>query len=90
MPKVRAFQIDGVDCWSWSNDHEPPHFHAKKAGEWEVAVHFLEARSRMLQYKGWSKRNLSRQEAKCLLENCERSRAELFEQWEQIQEQNNG
>jgi hypothetical protein len=26
---------------NWSNDHEPPHFHARRAGEWEVKVHFL-------------------------------------------------
>jgi hypothetical protein len=88
MARVLAFQIDGVSCWFWSNDHEPPHFHAKRAGEWEVSVRFLEARSRMILLK-WSKRKLSRQETKTLVENSEKFRAELLDQWEKIQEQNN-
>ena len=41
MAIVRAFEIPGLTLWFWSNDHEPPHFHAKRRGEWEVKVHFL-------------------------------------------------
>lgn len=36
MPKVACFKIPGLSCWFWSNDHDPPHFHAKKEGEWEI------------------------------------------------------
>ena len=42
MPKVECFEIPGLTCWFWSNDHNPPHFHAKKNGEWELRVRFLE------------------------------------------------
>jgi hypothetical protein len=28
-------------CWFWSSDHDPPHFHAKREGEWEIKVQFL-------------------------------------------------
>ena len=42
MPKVACFEIPGLSCWFWSNDHDPPHFHAKKVGEWEIRVKFTE------------------------------------------------
>jgi uncharacterized protein DUF4160 len=42
MPKVACFEIPGLSCWFWSNDHAPPHFHAKKEGEWEIRVKFTE------------------------------------------------
>ena len=42
MPKVACFEIPGLSCWFWSNDHDPPHFHAKKEGEWEIRVKFTE------------------------------------------------
>lgn len=43
MPKLVCFEIPGLSCWFWSNDHDPPHFHAKKEGEWEIRVKFTEA-----------------------------------------------
>lgn len=43
MGKVDAFSIPGCDCFFWSGDHGPPHFHVKKPGEWEVRVYFHEA-----------------------------------------------
>jgi hypothetical protein len=42
MPKVASFEIPGLECWFCSNDHDPPHFHVKRAGEWELKVNFLE------------------------------------------------
>ena len=51
MATVRAFQIDGLKLWFWSGDHEPPHFHAKKSGEWEVKVLFLLGRAEMIEVK---------------------------------------
>jgi hypothetical protein len=41
MPKVVAFEIPGLSCWFWSDDHDPPHFHVKKKGKWEMRVKFL-------------------------------------------------
>ena len=43
MPKVDCFAIPGLVCWFWSHDHEPPHFHVKKLGAWEIRVKFAEA-----------------------------------------------
>lgn len=42
MAKVECLEIPGLECWFWSNDHNPPHFHVKRAGEWELKVKFLE------------------------------------------------
>lgn len=41
MGRVDAFQVPGCDCTFYSNDHPPPHFHAKSPGEWEIKVYFL-------------------------------------------------
>lgn len=40
MPKSK-YQLDGIVIVFYSNDHAPPHFHARKPGEWEIRV-FLE------------------------------------------------
>ena len=49
--KVEAIDVEGLDLWFWSDDHGPPHFHAKRAGEWEIAVFFLEVTERSLVYE---------------------------------------
>jgi Domain of unknown function (DUF4160) len=43
MARVDCIDIPSLVCWSWSNDHDPPHFHAKREGEWEIKVNFLAA-----------------------------------------------
>ena len=50
MSKVAAFIIDGVELWFRSADHEPPHFHVRKAGEWEIKVHILTTTSDRLEF----------------------------------------
>ena len=49
MGKVDCLSIDGVECWFWSQDHRPPHFHAKKPGEWHFRVWFLRKEGCMLE-----------------------------------------
>ncbi len=51
MAGVAAFEIDGITLWFWSDDHEPPQFHAKRNGEWEVKVHFMRAPNEMIKVK---------------------------------------
>ncbi|MGN6726648.1 MAG: DUF4160 domain-containing protein, partial [Tepidisphaeraceae bacterium] len=41
MARLTCFSIPGITCWFWPNDHKPPHFHAKRNGQWEVRVYFL-------------------------------------------------
>ena len=43
MAKLKCIAVDGVRLWFWSDDHNPPHFHAKRAGEWELKVKFMES-----------------------------------------------
>lgn len=49
MSKVDCFEISGLVCWFWSNDHNPPHFHAKKEDEWEIRVKFSEGEALMFE-----------------------------------------
>jgi hypothetical protein len=49
MPKVACFAIPGLTCWFWSNDPDPPHFHVKREGEWELKVKFAEGEAQMFE-----------------------------------------
>jgi hypothetical protein len=49
--KVEAIAISGLEMWFWSDDHPVPHFHVKKAGEWEIRVNILETQERQLSYE---------------------------------------
>lgn len=55
MATVQAFHIEGLKLWFWSNDHEPPHFHAKWSGELEVKVHFLSGPGEMVEIE-WAQK----------------------------------
>jgi hypothetical protein len=49
MAKVKCFEIPGLYFWFWSNDHNPPHFHVRRRGEWELKVNFLEGPDKMFE-----------------------------------------
>lgn len=51
MGKIECFEIPGLYCWFWSNDHDPPHFHVKRQGEWEIKVKFLENDDQMFEHE---------------------------------------
>lgn len=63
--------------WFWSHDHEPPHFHVKRQGEWEVKVHFLLDPSEMVELV-WSEKAPSKKVLKELAACAEEHRAELL------------
>ncbi len=81
MGRVSCFLLPGKQLWFHSLDHSPPHFHAKKAGEWEYRVFFLLSRDSMLERK-WQFKAISRKDAEALLDLSERFRFELLEEWE--------
>ncbi len=83
MAIIRAFSILGLKLWFWSNDHEPPHFHAKRRGEWEVKVHFLMDASDMIEIVRGSP---ARKVLKEIIELSEQNRPELLAQWESLRE----
>ena len=85
MTTVRAFQIPGLTIWFWSNDHEPPHFHAKRRGEWEVKVSFLLDASEMIEVV-WCETETSTRSLKEMTALAEKHRVALLEQWEELRE----
>lgn len=83
MAVVRAIHVDGLKMWFYSDDHEPPHFHAKRQGEWEVKVHFLLAPEDMVELV-WAETTLPRRSLQRLRRLAEAHRIELLREWEQI------
>lgn len=41
MGRLQAFSIPGCECWFYTSDHGPHHFHVGVADEWEVRVFFM-------------------------------------------------
>ena len=82
MGRVECFTITGVECWFWSQDHRPPHFHAKKAGQWHYRVWFMNKEGCMLERAEGPKGRISASDRKLLQEAAVRHRAKLLRQWE--------
>jgi hypothetical protein len=80
MSKVECFQIPGLHCWFWSDDHDPPHFHVKRAGEWEIKVNFAEGEAEMFEQE-WGKVPSGKIRRR-LKEAVTRHRAALLAEWE--------
>jgi hypothetical protein len=55
MPQVECIVFDGLEARLYSSDHEPPHFHLKRRGEWELRVYFLENERAMFETV-WAKK----------------------------------
>ncbi len=80
MPEVASFQLPGLFCWFWSDDHNPPHFHVKREGEWEIKVKFTEPEAKMFE-SVWGDEpsgRVLRQIRKLVKENREK----LLTEWE--------
>ena len=84
MTKVKAFSCSEITCWFWSNDHRPPHFHAKRDGEWEVNVNFLNDKNDMLELLWASASGPSKAHRNYLTSKSEKYRAELLKEWEDV------
>lgn len=80
MAKVDCFTIPGLYCWFWSNDHDPPHFHAKQDGKWEIKVKFAEGDDGMF-VKKWGN-SPSGKTLRQLKAAVTRHRAALLAEWE--------
>lgn len=81
MPKVECFELAGLLCWFWSNDHDPPHFHVKKVGEWEIKVMFSEAAENMFE-SVWADKKPRSKVLGQLKKAVEQHRAALLAEWE--------
>jgi hypothetical protein len=79
MGRISCFGLEGIQCWFNSQEHKPPHFHAKRRGEWEVRVHFLKSRTEMVEVK-WQNERISRQDRKNLCDKAKTYRPELLKE----------
>jgi hypothetical protein len=80
--KVEAFTVAGLELWFWSGDHAPPHFHVKKAGEWEIRVSFLESTEKGLPFEVKWGIGPNRHEQKVIAGLVRAHRAVLLAEWE--------
>lgn len=81
MGRVDIISINGVELIFYSNDHDPPHFHAKKAGEWEYKVHFMKAEKQMLEML-WENKSMKGSLRRELVEMVASNRRVLLAEWE--------
>jgi hypothetical protein len=82
MGRISCFSIEGIQCWFNSQEHKPPHFHAKRRGEWEVRVYFQKPEMKMLDVK-WLVGRISKQDRKILCDMASNFRPELLKEWEE-------
>jgi hypothetical protein len=82
MGEVGCFHIEGIKCWFYSQDHRPPHFHAKRRGEWCFRVWFLEKQTAMLERRPGPKGRVSTEDRKILQRMATEHRDELLLEWE--------
>jgi hypothetical protein len=83
MGKVTSIRIEGIDCWFYSQDHRPPHFHAKKRGEWHFKVWFLRSEGTMLERAKGPQGRITIRDKRLLQKMAALHRAELLKEWEQ-------
>ena len=85
MAKLECFTIDGLELWFFSNDHLPPHFHAKRQGQWEVRVNFLESTTAKMFSVVWQKgkgKGVPRADTKLIEAMVAAHRADILKEWE--------
>lgn len=87
-PKVECIHNSRYRYFFYSNDHEPPHVHVRRDGEWEIRVKFLSCTENFLDYnfKTPSKRKtsthpLKRSEQDEILADILASKDKLYEEW---------
>ena len=84
MGRVDAVVLEGLDLWFNSSDHLPPHFHAKRRGEWEIRVYFLLCTDDELVFDvKWVKKDPSAKVLARIRRVVGGHRAELLREWEQ-------
>lgn len=83
MAAVSAFTIAGLTLWFWSSDLEPPHFHAKRRGEWEVKVAFLLPEDEMVELV-WGGKRPSKKALRQFTSLAAQHRVALLAQWEEL------
>jgi hypothetical protein len=61
---------------------QPPHFHAKRRGQWEVRIYFQKPETEMLEIK-WLVGRISKKDKRSLCDMASNLRPELLIEWEE-------
>jgi hypothetical protein len=83
MGKVSCFDLEGIYCWFNSLEHRPPHFHARRKGQWHVRVFFLNAESNMIERAKGPEGRMGKNDRNALCEQARLNREKLLGEWEQ-------
>lgn len=86
MACIKCFGVHGIKMWITSGDHEPPHFHARRSGEWSICVYFLEPGNTMIRSIKPSNARIKRNDRKKIVDGVEKHRSELLAEWEACHE----
>ncbi len=79
MGKVDCLAVPGCECWFYSKDHPPEHFHCASPGEWELKVFFLRC---PVEYEiRYEVRRVPRRMLRSILSLAEANREDLFTEW---------
>ena len=85
MARVGAFEISGIYMWFPSGDHEPPHFHARRPGEWDAKVYIQSTAAEMIRVTRPPDGKIKGTDRKAILAGVEANRADLLAEWEECQ-----
>ena len=85
MARVAAFEVPGVEMWLPSGDHEPAHFHARKAGHWDAKVYIQEPAENMIQLLRPPGARMRGSDRRAIVSGVLARRLELLEEWEACQ-----
>lgn len=81
MGKLECISFPAWEAWVNSDDHDPPHFHLEKPGEWLVKVRFMWSPPQMeVVYR--SKRHApTARDRRRIAVAVEEHRAALYREW---------
>jgi len=83
MGRVSSFTLAGIDCWFYSHEHRPPHFHARRKGQWHVRVFFQMPESGMIEPVQSHIDRMTKADRSALCKMAALHRAQLLEEWEE-------
>lgn len=85
MAQVRAFDVGGIEMIFYSGDHEPPHFHASRRGEWHARVFIQADRDEMIELIRPPDAKIRGSDRRAIVKGVEENRVALLAEWESCQ-----
>lgn len=85
MAQLEAFQVGGIEMIFYSGDHEPPHFQARRRGEWDARVYIQADGNEMIELIRPPDAKIRGSDRKAIVKGVEENRAALLAEWESCQ-----